>query len=255
MSAPAGSGDRRLARSMHGARWSLRRWRLLHPDLAFAFVYLFIPIAYTIAFSFNDAGCINLVGRVHAHNWLNPCGAPGMCSALGNSLEIGAARDARRDAARHAGGLRAGAPPVPRRGGTNLLIFLPMATPEIVIGASLLALFVDLAGRAARLLDDPDRAHHVLPVSFVVVTVRARLAGLDPTPRAGGAWISTRAERRRSGGSRSRWSFPGILGAALLAFSLSFDDFIITNLNSGNDTTFPMYVYVSDRAASPRRPT
>ena len=117
------------------------------------------------------------------------------------------------------------------RSSTNLLIFLPMATPEIVMGSSLLALFIGAGLRgAARLLDDPDRAHHVLPV--VRGRHRARPGWRAwTTTSSRPRWTSTPTSGRRSGGSPSRWSSPGILAAALLSFSLSFDDFIVTNLN------------------------
>jgi spermidine/putrescine transport system permease protein len=127
------------------------------------------------------------------------------------------------------------------------LIFLPMATPEIVMGSSLLALFV-AAGFAGQLgFGTILVAHIMFCLSFVVVTVRARLAGL-------GYDLEQAAMDLYATPSQTFWRvtfplvFPGILGAALLAFSLSFDDFIITNLNAGNTTTFPMYVWgVSQR--------
>jgi spermidine/putrescine transport system permease protein len=124
----------------------------------------------------------------------------------------------------------------------NLLIFLPMATPEIVMGASLLALFV-AAGFGGQLgFWTILIAHIMFCLSFVVVTVRARLAGMGPT-------LEQAAMDLYATPSQTFWKvtfplvFPGILGAALLAFSLSFDDFIVTNLNAGNTTTFPMYVW------------
>ncbi len=128
------------------------------------------------------------------------------------------------------------------RSATNLLIFLPMASPEIVMGSSLLALFV-AAGFAGQLgFWTILVAHIMFCLSFVVVTVRARLAGLDDN-------LEQAAMDLYATPSQTFWKvtfplvFPGILGAALLSFSLSFDDFIITNLNAGNTTTFPMYVW------------
>ena len=128
------------------------------------------------------------------------------------------------------------------RAATNLLVFLPMATPEVVLGASLLALFLNL--RLQPGFWTIVIAHIMFCVSFVVVTVKARLAGLDP-----------RLEQAAMDLYADEWqtfrrvtlplAAPGILAAALLAFALSFDDFIITNFNSGNVTTFPKFVYVS----------
>jgi spermidine/putrescine transport system permease protein len=127
------------------------------------------------------------------------------------------------------------------REATNLTIFLPMATPEVVLGASLLALFVNM--RVAQGFWTIVIAHIMFTISFVVVTVKARLASLDP--RLEQAAMDLYADERQA----FRYVTlplvaPGIAAAALLAFSLSFDDFIITNLNSGAQTvTFPMYVW------------
>ena len=117
-----------------------------------------------------------------------------------------------------------------------------MAAPEIVMGSSLLTLFV--AAGASGLLGFWTIliAHIMFCLSFVVVTVRARLAGLDDN-------LEQAAMDLYATPSQTFWRvtfplvFPGILGAALLSFSLSFDDFIITNLNSGQTVTFPMYVW------------
>ncbi|HNM98378.1 MAG TPA: ABC transporter permease, partial [Marmoricola sp.] len=124
----------------------------------------------------------------------------------------------------------------------NLMIFLPMAAPEIVMGSSLLALFV-AAGYGGKLgFWTILIAHIMFCLSFVVVTVRARLAGMDDN-------LEKAAMDLYATPAQTFWKvtfplvFPGIMGAALLAFSLSFDDFIITNLNAGNTTTFPMYVW------------
>jgi spermidine/putrescine transport system permease protein len=206
-------------------------------------VYLFVPIAYTIAFSFNNAGRSNLVWQgFTTKNWTNPCGAPEVCAALANSLKIGLLATV---AATALGTMVAFALARHRfrgRSATNLLIFLPMATPEVVLGAALLSLFLN-AGLQPGFWTIVI-AHVMFCVSFVVVTVKARLAGLDP-----------RIEQAAMDLYADEWqtfrrvtlplAAPGILAAALLAFALSFDDFIITNFNSGNVTTFPKFVYVS----------
>jgi spermidine/putrescine transport system permease protein len=206
-------------------------------------VYLFVPIGYTIAFSFNNAGRSNLVWQgFTTKNWTNPCGAPEVCSALVNSLKIGLLATV---AATVLGTMVAFALARHRfrgRSATNLLIFLPMATPEVVLGAALLSLFLNVGlepGFWTIVI-----AHVMFCVSFVVVTVKARLAGLDP-----------RIEQAAMDLYADEWqtfrrvtlplAAPGILAAALLSFALSFDDFIITNFNSGNVTTFPKFVYVS----------
>ncbi len=111
-----------------------------------------------------------------------------------------------------------------------------------MLGSSLLALFV-ASGRSGELgFWTILIAHIMFCLSFVVVTVRARLAGLDDN-------LEQAAMDLYATPSQTFWRvtfplvFPGILGAALLSFSLSFDDFIITNLNAGNTTTFPMFVW------------
>jgi spermidine/putrescine transport system permease protein len=128
------------------------------------------------------------------------------------------------------------------RSTSNLLIFLPMATPEIVLGASLLSLFLVFSinpGFWPTVI-----AHVVFCVSFVVVTVKARIASLDPRlEQAAMDLYANELETFRR--VTLPLVAPGIAGAALLAFSLSFDDFIITNFNSGTLITFPKFVYVS----------
>jgi len=240
---PAGARARRAGGRAGTVAW---RWLREHAVLlyaALAFGYLFVPIAYTVAFSFNDAGRSNLSWQGFTlDNWRNPCGAPEVCTALGNSLKIGLLATL---GATLLGTMVAFALARHRfrgRAGTNLLIFLPMATPEVVLGASLLTMFLNL--RLNPGFWTVVIAHVMFCISFVVVTVKARLASLDP-----------RLEQAAMDLYADEWQTfrrvtlplvaPGIVAAALLAFALSFDDFIITNFNSGNVTTFPKFVYVS----------
>ena len=208
-----------------------------------AFVYLLLPVAYTFAFSFNDAGRTNIVWNSFTFdNWLNPCGAPEVCPSVVNSLGVGLIVTI---VSTILGTLIAFSLVRYRfrgRATTNLLIFLPMATPEVVLGSSLLALFLNLfvpLGATTVIL-----AHIMFCISFVVVTVKARLASLDPRleQAAMDLYASEREAFRRI---TLPLVAPGIAAAGLLAFSLSFDDFIITNFNSGQFTTFPKFVYVS----------
>jgi spermidine/putrescine transport system permease protein len=132
------------------------------------------------------------------------------------------------------------------RSTSNVLIFIPMATPEIVLGASLLTIFVQGFSRFGLRLGfwTIVIAHIMFCISFVVVTVKARLQSLDPR-------LEEAAQDLYAGPGGTFWRvtfplvLPGIVGAALLSFSLSFDDFIITNFVSGDETTFPKFVYVS----------
>jgi spermidine/putrescine transport system permease protein len=206
--------------------------------------YTFVPIFVVVLMSFNQPRS-RLVYRFDGFtldNWLNPCADPSMCEALVRSVQIGLLATA---GATVIGTLAAFAlvrHDFVGRSSLNLLIFLPMASPEIVMGSSLLALFV-AAGLGGQLgFWTILVAHIMFCLSFVVVTVRARLAGMSDT-------LEQAAMDLYATPAQTFWRvtfplvFPGILGAALLSFSLSFDDFIITNLNAGTTTTFPMYVY------------
>jgi len=130
----------------------------------------------------------------------------------------------------------------------NVLIFLPIATPEVVLGASLLALFVS-AG-VSRDIVTITIAHIMFNISFVIVTVRARIAGFNRS-----------LEEASMDLGADEWTtfrkvtfpliFPGILAAALLAFALSIDDFVITQFTAGQTITFPLWVYGASRIGVP----
>ncbi len=230
----------------------MKRWlskNLIKIYAFLAFVYLFIPIAYTMAFSFNDAGKSNLTWRGFTlNNWKNPCGAPDVCTALGNSLKIGFIATLLATILGTMIAFALGRHRFRGRSTVNLLIFLPMATPEIVLGASLLAMFLNLGinpGFWPTVI-----AHVMFCISFVVVTVKARIASLDPKlEEAAMDLYASEVETFRK--VTLPLVMPGIFGAALLAFSLSFDDFIITNFNSGTLTTFPKFVYISSARGIP----
>jgi spermidine/putrescine transport system permease protein len=229
-----------------GAGRRIRRWfgdNLLRIFAFLAFFYLLLPVAYTFVFSFNDSGKSNLVWQGFTlDNWANPCGAPEVCQSVVNSVAVALLATL---VATILGTLIAFALVRHRfrgRESTNLLIFLPMATPEVVLGSSLLALFLNILvplGFWTVVI-----AHIMFCISFVVVTVKARLASLDPRlEQAAMDLYATEWQAFRS--ITLPLVAPGIAAAALLAFSLSFDDFIITNFNSGQFTTFPKFVYVS----------
>ncbi|MFL6157304.1 MAG: ABC transporter permease [Marmoricola sp.] len=208
-------------------------------------VYMFVPIVVVMLMSFNDPGKSKNVYAFRSftfHNWTHPCESAGMCHSVGVSIGISLIATiiatiigtmAAFGLVRHQFAGRSFA---------NTLIFLPMASPEIVMGSSLLALFV-ASGLGGRLgYTTIIVAHVMFCLSFVIVTVKARLAGLDDNlEQAAMDLYATESETFR------RITFPlvlpGIAGAAMLSFSLSFDDFIITNLNAGQRVTFPMYVY------------
>ena len=207
-----------------------------------ALLYLFTPIAVVTLFSFNSP-----VGRQNSTwnefslaAWTDICRDPTICKAIGVSVQISFVSTI---AATILGTLIAFALVRYRfrgRATTNLMIFLPMATPEVVLGASLLALFLNLGlplGPTTVMI-----AHIMFFISFVVVTVKARLQGMDPRleEAAQDLYADEKATFRYV---TLPLVAPGIGAAALLAFSLSFDDYIITNFNSGTTVTFPMYVW------------
>lgn len=210
-----------------------------------AFVFLLIPIAYTFVFSFNDSIKSNIAWRGFTFDkWLNVCNVEGgaVCEAFANSIVIGLAATVAATVLGTAIAIALVRYRFRARSGISLLLFLPMATPEVVLGAGLAAQF--LAVGVAKDMTTIILAHTMFCISFVVVTVKARVASLDPALEEAG---------RDLYGSPSQvfWRItfplllPGILAAALLSFALSFDDFIITNFNSGSVSTFPKYIYIS----------
>ena len=205
-------------------------------------IYLFIPIAVVGLLSFNDPeGKYNTsFNEFSVDAWTNMCGVPGVCSSFVLSIQIGVIATL---VATVFGTMIAFALVRYRFRGrttTNLLIFLPMATPEVVLGSSLLALFLNLTfplGFWAVLI-----AHIMFIISFIVVAVKARLQGMDPRlEEAARDLYADPASTFRH--VTFPLVLPGILGAALLGFALSFDDFIITFFNAGTLVTFPVYIW------------
>lgn len=208
-----------------------------------AMVFLLIPIVYTIVFSFNDSRRTNIVWRGFTFdNWLTVCNAQDVCSAFGNSVLIAAVATVLATAMGTAIAIALVRYRFRFRRATTLLLFLPMATPEVVLGAGLAAQFLQIGAQKG--LGTIIIAHTMFCISFVVVTVRARVAVLDPALEEAG---------RDLYGSPFqvflRITFPlllpGITAAAMLSFALSFDDFIITNFNAGPEMTFPRFVYTA----------
>ena len=223
---------------------------LLYLYTGFAVLYLLLPVAVMALFSFNDpVGKSNIAWQGFTLKyWLDPFGAPGLQDAVITSLEVAFLSTI---IATILGTLIALALVRYRFRGsstTNILIFLPMATPEIVLGASLLTLFVAIG--LQRDFMTILIAHIMFNISYVVVTVRARLSGFDRRLE----------EAAMDLGATELVTFwkvtfplilPGVMAAALLAFSLSIDDFVITNFTSGHTVTFPMYIYGANRIGVP----
>jgi spermidine/putrescine transport system permease protein len=249
----AGATTSRLAApTTTGALTGARRWlgrNALRIYGAVAFAYLFLPIAYIAVFSFNQGAKSNITWRgFTTSNWANPCGAPDVCDALQNSLEIGVLATVISTVLGTMVAFALGRHRFRGRGTTNLLIFLPMATPEVVMAASLLTLFLNLGADLG--FTTIVIAHVMFCISFVVVAVKARIASLDPRlEQAAMDLYANELETFRR--VTLPLVAPGIAGAALLAFSLSFDDYIITSFTSGAVNTFPKFVYVSAQRGIP----
>ena len=241
-----------VSRRRVGVRaWSFVKRHALTVYALLAIAYLMLPIAVVVLFSFNDpAGRFNYVWQGFTlDNWRRWDAPLGLRDAVIASLEIGALATV---VATALGTLVAMAIVRHRfrgRGAANLLVFLPMSTPEIVLGASLLTTFV-----ASVQLPIPEGlvfplsirtiliAHIMFNISYVVVTVKARLANF---PR--------HLEEAAMDLGANEWTtfwkvtfpliLPGVVAAALLAFSLSIDDYVITALTSGETDTFPLFIY------------
>ncbi|MFC8503637.1 ABC transporter permease [Pedococcus sp. NPDC057267] len=212
---------------------------------------LLLPNVVVALFSFNKPnGRYNYQWvRFSTDAWANPCGTPGICDSLGLSLRIGITASVVATILGTMVAFALGRFRFRGRATTNLLIFMPMATPEVVMGSSLLTLFVMMGlstGALAILI-----AHIMFCVSFVVVAVKARVASLDPRLEEAAADLGATPVATFMKVTLPLVA-PGIAAGALLAFSLSFDDYIITNFNaSPSSVTFPMYVWGAAQRGTP----
>jgi spermidine/putrescine transport system permease protein len=227
------------------------RKHLLTGYAILAFAYLLVPIAVVIAFSFNDPG-----GRYNftwqgftLDQWRNWDGVPGLKDAMVLSLKIALISSVVATVLGTLIALALVRYGFRGRGATNLLIFVPMATPEVVLAASLLTLFLNVSvftlGFGTILI-----AHIMFCISYVVVTVKARLIGFDRSLE----------EAAMDLGADELTTFrkvtlpliaPAILAGGLLAFALSIDDFVVTYFNAGSQVTFPIFVWGSAQRGVP----
>lgn len=230
-----------------GARLS----RLVLPVFtALAVLYLFLPIIFMIVFSFNDPrGRQNITWQGFTlENYQTIWNRPDITGPMLNSIIVAIVATLAATALGTLIGLALTRYQFSGRGPLNLLIYIPMATPEIILGASLLAMWVSLD--AQRGMPTIIVAHIMFNISFVVVTVRARIAGFE-----------RRLEEAAMDLGADEWTtfrkvtfpliFPGILAAALLSFALSIDDYVITSFVAGQTTTFPLWVYGASRFGVP----
>jgi len=231
------------------------RWLLKVFTLA-AITYLMLPIAVMIVFSFNDpVGKFNFVwAEFSLDAWMSPLNRPGIADSLWTSILVALVGTFFATILGTLIALALVRYSFRGRNATNLFIFIPMATPEIVLGASLLSIFVATATQEPFKSIIPAGiffplglptiiiAHVMFNISYVVVTVKARIQGFDRNLEeaamdlGANEWVTF-------------WKVtfplirPGIIAAALLAFSLSIDDFIITNFTSGLVNTFPVWIW------------
>ncbi|GGS61549.1 ABC transporter permease [Streptomyces griseoviridis] len=212
--------------------------------------YLLLPNIVVTVFSFNrPAGRFNYEWQEFSTDaWQDPCGVADLCGSLTLSLRIAFWATLGATALGTAIAFALVRYRFRARGAVNSLIFLPMAMPEVVMAASLLTLFLNMGARLGfwTILI----AHIMFCLSFVVTAVKARVMSMDPT-------LEQAAQDLYAGPFQTFLrvtlpiAAPGIAAGALLAFALSFDDFIITNFNAGSTVTFPMFVWGSAQRGTP----
>jgi spermidine/putrescine transport system permease protein len=222
--------------------WLRRNALMIYAGIAVA--YMLIPIAVIAIFSFGetprDRINFSLDGGFTLEYWQNAFADAELNDALIVSLELAALTTLIATAIGTLMALALVRHQFFGRRATNLLIVLPMATPEIVIGAALLSMFVvyGIALGFTTLLI----AHVMFSISFVVVVVRSRLIGFDRSIEEAAADLGATPLQTFRHVTLPLLA-PGVMAAGLLAFALSIDDFVISNFNSGTTVTFPLYVY------------
>ena len=224
--------------------WGWLRRNALPIYAALAVLYMLIPIVVVAVFSFGDTPKDKLTFALDNgftwEYWRTMLDIPELNDALMTSIRLAAFTTVIATAIGTAMAIALVRHRFAGKRLANLLIVIPMATPEVVIGASLLSMFIYYTfalGFTTLLI-----AHVMFSISFVVVVVRSRLIGFDRNLEEAAADL----------GASPLTTFrtvtlpllaPGIISAALLAFALSIDDFVISNFNSGTTVTFPLYVY------------
>jgi spermidine/putrescine transport system permease protein len=225
-----------------------RAWKWLRHNAimiygVLAIAYMLIPIAVIMVFSFNDPeGRFNYTwSGFTLDHWADPFAVTELTDAMVLSLELAALSTVVSTALGTLIAMALVRYEFAGRRASNFLIVIPMATPEVVIGAALLSMFliypfVNLGFQTLFI------AHVMFSISFVVIVVRSRLIGFDRSLE----------EAAKDLGADAFTTFrtitlpllaPGIIAAALLAFALSIDDFVISNFNSGTTVTFPLYIF------------
>lgn len=235
--------------SAMGTRQKVGR-RLINSAAVLGLVYLFAPIVVIVLFSFNKPkGKFNIVWQGFTlDNWAHPFSEPEFTDALLVSLRVAAIATVCATILGTLIALALSRYKFKGSGAVNLFLVLPLTSPEIVLGSSLATLF--LARGVERGFLTVVIAHIMFQVSFVAVTLRARIRGFDWTLEQAAMDLGATPQR-------AFWKvtfpliLPGILAAALLSFALSIDDFIITFFNAGSLVTFPLQVFGASRVAIP----
>lgn len=243
--APGPARRRRDARAADRARtWLLGLWSAL------ALLYLFVPVFLIALFSFNDnQGRFNFTWQGFTlDHWRDPFRDPDLARALVHSLQIAAITTVVATALGTFLALALTRYRFRGRGAAGFFVFLPLATPEVVLGASLLALFLVIGVETGFLTIVI--AHVMFTISFVVITVRARLEGMDPhieeaaMDLGAGTWTTF-----------ARITLPliapGVTAAAVLAAAISLDDYVVTSFNAGQTQTFPLFIFGATRQGVP----
>src|SRR6476620_3199908 len=224
--------------------WALAVWSVL------ALLYLFIPVFIVVLFSFNDnKGRFNFTWQGFTlRHWTHPFSDPDLSKALTTSLEIAVIATAISVALGTFMAMALVRYRFRGRTTTDFFVFMPLSSPEVVLGAALLGLFLTLnvnTGFVTIVI-----AHVMFTVSYVVVTVKARLEGMD-----------RHIEEAAMDLGATEWTTfrkvtlpmiaPGVAAAALLAAAISVDDYVVTSFNAGQTTTFPLFIFGATRQGVP----
>src|SRR4051795_1924210 len=224
--------------------WALGVWSVL------ALLYLFIPVFIVVLFSFNDnQGRFNFTWQGFTlRHWQHPFADSDLSKALTNSVEIALISTAIATALGTFMAMALVRYRFRGRGTVDFFVFIPLSTPEVVLGAALLGMFLTVninTGFVTIVI-----AHVMFTISYVVVTVKARLEGMD-----------RHIEEAAMDLGATEWTTfrkitlpmiaPGIAAAAMLAAALSIDDYVITSFNAGQTQTFPLYIFGATRQGVP----
>ena len=231
---------RELSIATRAWNWLKHNGIVIYGGLAIA--YMLIPIALIVVFSFNDpAGKFNFTWQGFTlSNWAHPFEITELTNALTLSLRLAALATVISTILGTMVALALVRYDFFGRRAANYLIVIPTATPEVVLGASLLSLFLIYGlqlGFTTLLL-----AHVMFCISFVVIVVRSRLIGFDRSLEEAAQDLGANAFTTfRKVTLPLIW--PGIIAGALLAFALSIDDFVVSNFTAGTEVTFPLYIF------------